>query len=143
MRLKSNLSIFAITSLLVSCALMQPRRQLNRQVIPKELLNSQWALESMDMMNSDCSLTMQFLDKGQLTFTIEGQEFRGYNVWYLMKDSTITFHPGIIEKFAWPSFHCKPDNFARVLLSVNRVRIRDNRMTLVTPSNMKVIFKKV
>ena len=159
--LTKNLALLTIGTLMIACSLTQPRRKLNRQVIPKELLNSQWTLEtyykvnsdgltiqSHDKADSDCSVTIQFLEKGQLTFTIQGHQFKGYNLWYLVKDSIIEFHPGIIEKFAWPSYNCdpKPDTFARDLLSMDKVLIHDKKMTLLPHSKKdkrKLVFKKV
>jgi hypothetical protein len=81
MRLTNKLGILTIGTLVIACSLMPPRRQyikeVKRQVIPKELLNSQWTLETINNKNPDCSLTMRFLDQGELTFTIQGQLFEG------------------------------------------------------------------
>jgi hypothetical protein len=149
MRLTNKLGILTIGTLVIACSLMPPRRQyikeVKRQVIPKELLNCQWTLETIDNKKPDCSLTMKFLDKGELTFTIQGRLFEGDYLWYIVKDSIIKFHAIPLDKFAFTEFNCepKPDTFAQYLLGVNKVLIRDKRMTLLTYGKEELIFKKV
>jgi|GEM_PF-3117162 len=149
MRLTKNLGILTIGTLMIACGLMPPRRQYikdaKRQTIPKELLNSQWTLETFDNKKSDCSLLINFHDKGQFTFTLQGQLFKGDYLYYVVKDSIIQFHTSPVDKFAWPTFNCelKPDNLARHLRGDKKFKILDNKLTLRTNERTDFIFKKM
>ena len=105
MRTLGLISILLLTVLLLDCGLMPPRRQYikeaKRQIIPGELLNTRWTLESWDNKVPDCKLTMDFYEKGRFTFKWNDLDFAGDNLWYLVKDSRITFHTRPIEKIVW------------------------------------------
>src|SRR5262245_23457759 len=122
MKLTTRLSLVILPVLMLSCSLMPPRRQymseVKHQNIPREILNSEWALETFDSQAPDCGLTMKFLEKGQFTFTFKGQLYAGDNLWYVVKDSVIEFQTRPLEKIAWTTDDCKmnPSIFALYLL---------------------------
>ena len=85
MRTLVLLGILAVTLLLQQCGLMPPRRQYvkeaNRQIVPADLLNTHWTLESWDNKVPDCRLTMDFYEKGRFTFKWNDLDFAGDNLW--------------------------------------------------------------
>jgi hypothetical protein len=148
MTLIKNLGIFTIGTLMIGCAIMPPRRQYIKetkgQIIPMELLNSKWTLETAENKKSDCSLSISFYDKGRFTFTIQGQLFEGEYLYYVVKDSAIQFHTRPVDKFAWPTFNCepKPDEFARHLAGDKKFRIINDKLILRTTNGTDFIFKR-
>jgi hypothetical protein len=148
MTLTKNLGILATLTLMVACSIMPPRRQYvketKRQTIPNGLLNSRWTLDTFENKKMDCSLSISFYDKGRFTFTIEGQLFKGDNLYYVVKDSTIQFHARPVDKLAWPTFNCepKPDEFARNLSGDRKFKIVDDKLILWTNNRTDFIFKK-
>jgi hypothetical protein len=129
---------------------MPPRRQYDkeskRQIIPRELLNSQWTLETFENKKSDCNLLMNFYDQGRFTFTLQGHLFEGDYLYYVVKDSIIQFHTRPVDKFAWPTFDCelKPDNLARHLSwRDKRFKIVDDKLFLGNIDRMDFfVFKR-
>jgi hypothetical protein len=146
--LTKKLGILAIWTLMIGCAIVPPRRQYiketKRQIIPKELLDSQWTLDTFENKKLDCSLSISFYDKGRFTFTLQGQLFKGDYLYYIVKDSTIQFHSRPVDKFAWPTFNCepKPDEFARHLSGDKKFKIVDDKLILRTNSRMDFVFKR-
>jgi hypothetical protein len=140
--------ILVLAILLVQCSLMPPRRQYikeaKRQIIPGALLNTRWTLESWDNRVPDCKLTMDFYDKGRFTFQWNDLNFAGDNLWYIIKDSSITFQTRPIEKIVWTTetHELEPDNFAMELSAVKSYRIANDELIL-TSANMTFVFKKV
>lgn len=140
-------SIFLTASLLVACGLMPPRRQYikeaKRQIIPKELLNTHWTLESWDGKAPDCKLTMDFYAKGQFGFKWNDIDFTGDNLWYIVKDSAITFQTRPIEKIVWTTekHELEPDNFALDLRAIKNFKIVNDKLVL-TSKDKTFIFKK-
>jgi hypothetical protein len=135
--------------LVVGCAIISPNQQpkeSRQQIAPKELLNSQWTLESFQGKAPDCNVMIHFLEKGQFTFTIQDQLFKGNYLYYIVKDSVIHFHTQPIDKLAWPTFNCelKPDDFARSLsLSDKKYRIVANQLFLLANDHIDFVFKKM
>jgi hypothetical protein len=146
MRRVKKLKLLAIVILVIGCAVMPPKRQyikhVKRQVVPKEILNSKWVLETFDGQAPDCVLTMTFLEKGQLTFTFKDRLYNGDELWYLAKDSVIEFHTTPLEKMAWTFDNCKmnPSVFARYLMGDKKVQIADNNLTF---DKKKFVFTKL
>jgi hypothetical protein len=146
-----NIGLFSIiltTTILVACGLMPPRRQYVKetklQIIPKELLNTHWTLESWNNKTPDCKLTMDFYDRGRFTFYWNDKAFAGDNLWYIVKDSTITFQTRPIEKIVWTTekYELAPDNFALDLRGIRNYRVANDRLTL-TSTDRTFIFKKM
>ena len=139
----------ALGIVMVGCSLMPPRRQymktVKRQTIPKEILNTEWTLESFDDKAPDCSLSMKFLERGQFTFRFKDQLYAGDNLWYLVKDSVIEFQMRPLEKIAWTTDNCamNPSVFALYLMGDQKVVIENDRLTFDTFDKKKFIFKKV
>jgi len=148
MRLIEKLLIFTFVIMVTGCGLMPPRRQyiklIRKQAAPKEILNSEWSLESFDNKAPDCSLSLKFLDKGQLTFKFKDHEYRGDFLWYLVKDSLIEFHTRPLEKFAWTSDKCEmnPSAFALYLHGDKKVIIADNKLRFDTFDKKRFVFRK-
>ena len=141
------ISILLTTTILVACGLMPPRRQYlketKRQIIPKELLNTHWTLESWDGKAPDCKLTMNFYSKGRFTFKWNDLDFAGDNLWYIVKDSAITFQTRPIEKIVWTAekHELEPDNFALGLRGIKTYRVNNDKLIL-TSTDKTFIFKK-
>ncbi|GHM99698.1 hypothetical protein WSM22_11880 [Cytophagales bacterium WSM2-2] len=134
---------------------MPPRRQYikeaKRQIIPKEILNTEWFLETYyepfekKSKPSDCNLTIRFLEKGRFTFTSKGHLFQGDNLWYIVRGSAIEVHTRPIDKFAW-SFNCdpEPDHFSRMVSwSIKTFKIVDNKLILSSNNGTELVFKKL
>src|SRR5690349_4845192 len=90
-------NVFLLAPLIfVSCAIMPPKRQYikqaKQQIAPKEILNSEWTLETYDNKSPDCQLTMKFLDRGQFTIRFKDKVYDGDNLCYVLTDSVIEFH---------------------------------------------------
>ena len=96
---------------LCSCSLLGPKRQrikeVERQSIPSEILNTYWALERFDSKTPDCEIVVGFLSKGQLVFKFKGELYNGNYLWYIVKDSVINFHTRPLEKLAWTGDNCE------------------------------------
>ena len=126
MKANGLLSILLTTTILVACGLMPPRRQYvkesKQQIIPKELLNTHWTLESWDGKTPDCKLTMDFYAKGRFTFKWNDLDFTGDNLWYIVKDSLVSFQTRPIGKIVWTTeqHELEPDNFARDLSRITK-----------------------
>jgi hypothetical protein len=140
--------ILLTTTILVGCGLMPPRRQYvketKRQIIPNELLNTHWTLESWDSKTPDCKLTMDFYEKGRFTFSWNDKSFAGDNLWYIIKDSSITFQTRPIGKIVWTTekHELEPDDFARDLSGVTKYKVANEKLTLTSSYNI-YIFKKM
>jgi len=143
-----GLLILLFTVLLSDCGLIPPGRQYikeaKRQIAPGELLNTQWTLESFDNKVPDCKLTMEFYDKGRFAFKWNDLDFAGDNLWYLVKDSTITFHTRPIEKIVWTTekHELEPDNFALDLSGIKNYKVDNNKLTLTSKYRI-FVFRKM
>jgi hypothetical protein len=148
MRTLVQLGILLLIVLLLGCGLMPPRRQYiketKRQIIPGELLNTHWILESWNNKLPDCKLTMDFYDKGRFTFKMNDLNFEGDNLWYIVKDSTITFQTRPIEKIVWTTekYELEPDNFAMDLSGIKNYKVENGKLTL-TSTDRTFIFRKI
>jgi len=148
MRTLGLICISLLTFLLVDCGIMPPRRQYikeaKRQIIPRDLLNTHWTLESWDNKVPDCKLTMDFYEKGRFTFKWNDLDFTGDNLWYLVKDSMITFNTLPIEKIVWTTekHELEPDNFAMDLSGIKKYEV-DNDRLILTSTYRTFIFKKM
>jgi len=140
-------SILLTTTILVACGLMPPRRQYTkeakRQIIPKELLDTHWILESWDGKAPDSKLTMNLYAKGRFTFTWNDLDFTGDNLWYIVKDSAITFKTRPIEKIVWTTERRElmPDMFALDLRGITNYKVDVDKLIL-TSTDKTFIFKK-
>lgn len=107
-------------------------KEVKRQVIPTDLLNTRWKLERWNGQAPDCTLTMNFYPKGRFAFTWNNMNFAGDHLWYMVKDSTITFQTGPMEKIVWTTeqSELKPDNFALHLKAIKNYRIDSGRLML-------------
>jgi hypothetical protein len=146
-----NIGLYSIvftTTILVACGLMPPRRQYSketkRQTIPRELLNTHWTLESCNNKTPDCKLTIDFYEKGRLTFKWNNLDFTGDNLWYTVKDSTINFQTRPIEKIVWTTekHELEPNNFAMDLSRIKNYKV-DNDRLILTSTERTFIFKKL
>jgi hypothetical protein len=141
-------SILLTAVILVACGLLPPKRQyikeIKRQTIPKELLNTHWRLASWDNKTPDCILTIDFYEKGRFTFKWNEIDFTGYNLWYIIKDSTITFQTRPIEKIVWTTekHELEPDNFALYLRLMKNYKV-DNDRLILTSTDRTFIFKRM
>ena len=143
--------IFLATGLtiLYSCSLLGPKRQrikeVGRQTIPKELLNTYWTLETFDNKTPDCEIIMGFLDKGQLVFKFKGELYDGDYLWYIVTDSKINFHTRPLEKLAWTTDNCEmnPSTFALYIQGDKPLNIHDGQLVFMTFDNKELKFKKV
>lgn len=148
MKKSGLLCIIFLSVLLFDCGLMPPRRQYikeaKRQIIPEDLLNTHWTLESWDNKVPDCTLTMDFYEKGRFTFKWNDLDFTGDNLWYIVKDSTITFHTRPIEKIMWTNetHELEPDNFAMDLNRITNYKVDKDKLIL-TSTSRTFIFKKL
>jgi hypothetical protein len=128
------LIIYIVLAVMVSCSLMPPRRQylkeVKHQTIPKEILNTTWALESFDNKAPDCPITMTFLERGQFTFQFKGELYEGDNLYYLVKDGRIEFHTRPLEKIVWTLDECEmnPNKFALYIQGPKKVNIENDRL---------------
>jgi hypothetical protein len=142
------LSIVFIAVTLIDCRLMPPRRQYvketKQQVIPTELLNTHWTLETRDNKSPDCKLTMDFYEKGRFTFTWNDLIFDGDNLWYIIKGSAITFQTRPIEKIVWTTepYELEPDNFASDLIEIKNYSVDASKLVL-TSMHRTFVFKKL
>ena len=140
---------FLAPLIMVSCGTTPPRRQYvkeaKQQVTPKEILNSEWTLESYDNKSPDCQLSMKFLDRGQFTIRFKDKLYDGDNLWYVLKDSVIEFHTRPMEKIAWTSDDCEmnPSVFALLLMGDKIVEFEDNKMSLDGTGEKRLVFKKI
>ena len=147
MRTLVLLGILAVTLLLQQCGLMPPRRQYvkeaNRQIVPADLLNTHWTLESWDNKVPDCRLTMDFYEKGRFTFKWNDLDFAGDNLWYIVNGSQITFQTRPIEKIVWTTekYELEPDNFALDLSGIKNYKVEDDKLIL-TSTKRTYIFKR-
>jgi hypothetical protein len=148
MRIIGLFIIFLLTVLLADCGLMPPRRQYikeaKRQIIPKDLLNTHWTLESWDNKVPDCKLTMDFYDKGRFTFKWNDFDFKGDNLWYIVRDTAITFQTRPIEKVVWTTekHELEPDNFALYLSEITNYKVENDKLIL-TSTEKTFIFKRM
>lgn len=148
MKTLGQFGILLLAVLLLDCGLMPPRRQYvketKRQIIPGELLNTHWTLEFWNNKLPDCKLTMDFYDKGRFTFKWNDLNFEGDNLWYIVKDSAITFQTRPIEKIVWTTekHELEPDNFAIYLSGIKNYKVEKGKLTLTSPEGT-FIFKKV
>ena len=148
MRKLGLFGILLLTVLLLDCGLMPPRRQYiketKRQIIPGDLLNTHWTLESWDNKVPDCKLTMDFYEKGRFTFKWNDLDFKGDNLWYIVKGSTITFQTRPIEKIVWTTekHELEPDNFALDLRGIKNYKV-DNDKLILTSTDKTFIFKRM
>ncbi|MBI3219252.1 MAG: hypothetical protein HYZ44_07050 [Bacteroidetes bacterium] len=138
---------FLIGILVVGCAILSPKqpKESKKQIVPKELLDSQWTLETFQGEAPDCNVMIHFLGKGQLTFTIQDEMFKGDYLYYIVKDSVIKFHTLPVDKLAWPTFPCepKPDSFARSLsIGDKKFRVIGNQLFLLANDRIEFVFKK-
>lgn len=140
--------VIIVATTLCGCGLMPPRRQYikeaKRQTTPQELLNTHWLLESRNGNKPDCELTMDFFAKGRFTFKWNELNFSGDNLWYIVKDSSITFHTRPIEKIVWTheQHELEPDNFALDLLRVNTYSVDGDKLILKSPSLTYIFVRK-
>ncbi|MCE2734048.1 MAG: hypothetical protein ACK57K_11980 [Chryseotalea sp.] len=140
-------SILLSTCILIACGLMPPRRQYIRetkqQIIPAQLLNTNWTLELWDGKTPDSNVTMDFYSKGRFTFKWNELDFVGDNLWYIVKDSSITFHTRPIEKIVWTKekYKLEPNNFALDLMGIKNYKIENGKLIL-TSTNKILVFKK-
>jgi hypothetical protein len=137
------------TTLLLSCSIIEPKRQrikeVGRQSIPKDLLNTYWTLESFDNKTPDCEITIGFLDKGQLVFRFKDNLYDGDYLWYIVKDSIITFHTRPLEKLAWTADNCEinPATFALYIQGDKPLYIKNGQFIIATFDNQEMRFRKV
>jgi hypothetical protein len=91
----------------------------------------------------DCKLTMDFYEKGRYTFKWNDLDFAGDNLWYLVKDSIITFHTRPIEKIVWTTekHELEPDNFALDLSEIENYEVSNDKLILRS-TDRTYIFKK-
>ena len=142
------LSLILLTTI-ISCSLLPPRRQyiktVKQQRIPIEILSTSWTLESFGNKVPDCSITMTFLEKGQLTLGFKNELFQGDNLWYIVKDSTIEFHTRPLEKLAWTSDNCEmnPSIFALYIHGSKTIKIESSKLTFIAFDNSEFVFSKV
>jgi hypothetical protein len=147
MKASGLLSILLLSLLLLDCGLMPPRRQYikeaRQQSIPRDLLNTHWSLESWNNKAPDCKLTMDFYEKGRFTFKWNDLVFAGDNLWYVVKDSAITFHTRPIEKIVWTTetHELEPDNFALELSGIQNYEVNSDKLIL-TSTDKTYIFRR-
>ena len=86
---------------------------------------------------------MNFYSKGRFTFKWNDLDFTGDNLWYIVKDSAITFQTRPIEKIIWTAekHELKPDNFALGLRGIKNYRVNNDKLIL-TSTDKTFIFKK-
>jgi hypothetical protein len=141
-------SMVFLAAILVDCRFMPPKRQYikeaKQQMIPVELLNTHWILETWDHRVPDCKLTMDFYEKGRFTFAWNDLKFEGDNLWYIVKGSTITFHTRPIEKIVWTteSHELEPDNFAMYLNNIKNYSLEESTLIL-TSADSTFVFRKL
>lgn len=143
--------IFLTTGLIIlySCSLLEPKRQrikeVGRQSIPSEILNTYWALATFDSQKPDCEIIIGFLDKGQLIFKFKGELYDGDYLWYIVKDSMINFHTRPLEKLAWTSDNCEmnPSTFAMYIQGDKPFYMEDGQLIFKTFDNRELKFKRV
>lgn len=87
---------------------------------------------------------MDFYAKGRFTFKWNNLEFTVDNLWYIVKDSLITFQTGPIEKIVWTTekFELEPDNFAMDLRGIKNYKV-DNDKLILTSTERTFIFRKL
>jgi hypothetical protein len=139
---------FMVGVLVVGCAIFSPHqpKESRQQLVPKELLNSQWTLETFQGKAPGCNVLIHFLEKGQLTFTIQDEIFKGKYLYYIVKESSIHFHTRHMDKIAWPNITCQPapDHFARILSwGDKKYRIMGDQLFLYTNERLDLVFKKI
>jgi hypothetical protein len=127
---------------------MPPRRQyireVKRQAVPTEILNTTWVLESFDHNPPDCGITLNFLPKGQLTFKFKDDLYEGDYLWYFASEDSISFHTRPLEKFAWTSDNCEmnPPHFAMYLESSKLIKRTPDRLFFLY-IDKELVFTKV
>jgi len=138
-----------VTATLISCSYLIPGkrkliREVQRQLIPDIILNSNWTLSSFGGNVPDCDLILIFLEKGQLKFKFKGVAYQGDYMWYLVKDSVIHFHTRPLEKIAWTQDNCEmnPYSFALYIQGDKKVIILNDQLTL-TWLDEELIFKRI
>jgi len=91
----------------------------------------------------DCKLTMDFYEKGRFAFKWNDLDFAGDNLWYIVKDSAITFQTRPIEKIVWTTekYELMPDMFALDLRGITTYKV-DNDKLILTSTDKIFIFKK-
>ncbi len=89
-------------------------------------------------------MTIDFYEKGRFTFKWNEIDFTGYNLWYIIKDSTITFQTRPIEKIVWTTekHELEPDNFALYLRLMKNYKV-DNDRLILTSTDRTFIFKRM
>lgn len=128
---------------------MPPRRQylsdVKKQVIPANILNSAWTLESIEGQSPNCPITMKLLERGELQLIFKGEVYAGDNLWYMVKDSVIEFHTRPMEKLAWVDDNCEmnPSTFALYLSGEKRVDINDTMLSFFSFDKRKFSFKRL
>lgn len=139
---------FMVGILVVGCAIFSPHqpKESRQQLVPKELLKSQWTLETFQGKAPDCNVLIHFLEKGQLIFTIQDEIFKGKHLYYIVKESSIHFHTRPMDKIAWPSITCQPapDHIARILSAgEKKYQIVGDQLFLYTNERLDFVFKKI
>lgn len=106
-------------------------------------MNTHWTLELWDGKAPDCKLTMDFYEKGRFAFKWNDLDFAGDNLWYIVKDSAITFQTRPIEKIVWTTekYELMPDMFALDLRGITTYKV-DNDKLILTSTDKIFIFKK-
>ena len=140
--------LLATLVLVVGCSLMPPRRQYvkeaKRQIIPKELVNTHWMLESWNDKTPEGKLTMNLYEKGRFTFYYNDLNFDEDNLWYIVRGSNIAFQTRPIEKIVWTDeLHgLEPGHFALDLRNITDYKVDDGRLIL-TSTSTKFVFIKI
>lgn len=148
MKLLGPLTLLILVATIMNCSVLPPRRQYIREVkkqkIPKEILNTNWTLESFDHKTPDCSVTMSFLEKGQFIIKFKSELYQGDYLWYIVRDTGIEFHTRPLEKLAWTKDNCEtnPSSFALYVHGDKKVSITNDRLTFVTFDNRNWYSKK-
>lgn len=136
-------------TILSSCSLLEPKRQrikgVTQQLIPREILNTYWALETFGNQKPDCEIVIGFLERGQLIFKFKDELYDGDYLWYLVKNSTINFHTRPLEKLAWTTDDCvmNPSTFAMYIQGDKPLNIQDGQLVFMTFDNKELRFKKM
>ena len=86
-----------------------------------------------------------FLDRGKLVFKFKGDLYDGDYLWYIVKDSTITFHTRPLEKLAWTTDNCEmnPSSFALYIQGEKPLDIQEEQLVFMAFDNKELRFKKV
>lgn len=88
---------------------------------------------------------MTFLDKGQFIFKFKDEVYKGENLWYIVKDSSvIEFHTRPLEKMAWTKDECQmnPSVFSLYLAGNKKLTITGSKLSFVTFDKRRFVFIK-